>query len=116
MGQSRAARGSTNDRRGDPGKPAGLPPIIGSMVVAPIPVIAWLLPTSLVLPTLSAVLLASAAIASLLAWLGRTDRSNGDRLTLWDLAAAFAFVGCAAGSLSETTSVAQLFGVVMAIP
>lgn len=116
MGQSRTARGSMNDRRGEPRNPSGLPPILGSMVVAPLPVIAWLLPTSLVLPTLSAVLFASAAIASLLAWLGRTAPPDGDGLTLWDLAAAFAFVGCAAGTLSETTSVARLFGVVMAIP
>ena len=113
MDQSRATRDVLGGR---PRHRLGLPPILGSIVVAPIPILAWLLPTALLLPALSAVLFVGAAIVSLLAWLGTAARADDARLTLWDLAAALAFFGCAAGSLSETTSVAQLFGVVMAIP
>jgi len=116
MDQSRPARDLMNGRRGEPGNQPSLFLALASLVIGPIPVLAWLLPAALVLPALSAILFSSAAIVGLLAWLGRAGSSGHDQLTLWDLAGAFAFVGCAAGILSETTSVAHLFGVVMAVP
>jgi uncharacterized protein involved in response to NO len=94
--------------------PSGLWLALGC--IAPAPLLAALLPTSVVLPALSAVLFVGAAIAGLFAWLGKAAGPVANRPTLWDLAAAFAFVACVAGSLSETASVAQLFGVAMAIP
>lgn len=85
------------------------------MLVAPIFALAWLLPSSLVLPALSLLLLAGAAVAALLAWLGGAEPSVA-RITLWDLAGAFAFVGLAAGSLSEPMHAAHLLGVALPAP
>ena len=101
-------------RSSESDNPSGLWLALGC--IAPAPLLAALLPTSMVLPALSAVLFVGAAIAGLWAWLAKAARPNANRLTLWDLAAVFTFVACVTGSLSETTSVAQLFGVVMAIP
>ena len=115
MGWSRAARDWANSKRDAPPRSRGLPSIVASMVVAPIPVVAWLLPPSLVLPMLSVVLLTSAAIAALLAWLTGAERGHGV-ITLWDVAGAFTFIGFAAGGLSEPMHVAQLLGVAIPAP
>jgi hypothetical protein len=69
----------------------------------------WLLPSVLLLPTLSLATLAIAGLLALLAWLlelpGRTAQVN-----LWDVAGAFALVGFAAGMLSQPEQVVQMFG------
>jgi hypothetical protein len=85
------------------------------MVVLPIPVLAWLLPPSLVLPMSSLVLLSGAAVVALFAWLRNTEPGSAG-ITLWDLAGAFAFIGLAAGGLSEPMHVAHLFGVALPAP
>ncbi|HXF54073.1 MAG TPA: hypothetical protein VNK52_08110 [Hyphomicrobiaceae bacterium] len=95
---------------GEPHMSRGLPAIAASLVVAPVVVLAWLLPPALVLPASSLVLLMGAAIAALAAWLGRIEL-GASRITLWDLAGAFAFIGFAAGALSEPMHAAQLLGV-----
>jgi len=69
----------------------------------------WLLPAELFLPSLSVILLAAAGALSLLAWRRQADRHT-DHVNLWDLAGAFAFIGFAAGMLSEPQHVMQLFG------
>jgi hypothetical protein len=115
MGQSRTVREWLNSVRGEPPNSRGLPAIVASMVAVPIPVLAWLLPPPLVLPISSLVLLSGAAIAALFAWLHSTEPGSAE-ITLWDLAGAFAFIGLAAGGLSEPMHVAHLFGVALPAP
>jgi hypothetical protein len=51
-----------------------------------------------------------AAVAALIGWALRA-RWEGDRVTFWDIAGAFFFIGCAAAVLSQPENVLQLFGV-----
>jgi hypothetical protein len=85
------------------------------MVTVPVPVLAWLLPPPLVLPISSLVLVSGAAVAALFAWLCSTEPASPG-ITLWDLAGAFAFIGLAAGGLSEPMHVAHLFRVALPAP
>ena len=55
---------------------------------------------SLLLPSISLAGLASAAIVALAARCLSSDR-RGARITLWDVSDAYAFIGCAAGMLSD---------------
>jgi hypothetical protein len=87
----------------------GLLPILTAMAAATILLLGWLLPAALVLPVISAASLAAAGAAALVAWSGRARR-DGDGITLWDIAGVLAFIGFAAGMLSEPMHVAQLFG------
>jgi hypothetical protein len=73
-----------------------------------------LAPGPLLLPALSLTSIAIAALAALIGWLLREPWAGG-RITLWDIAGAFAFVGCASGMMSKPDGVLQLFGV-SAIP
>jgi hypothetical protein len=61
----------------------------------------------LFLPLLSLVSFASAALIALLAWWASSE-SAGDRITLWDVAGAYVFIGCAAGMLGEPEQVMEL--------
>jgi hypothetical protein len=115
MGQSRTVREWLNSARREPPSSRGLPAIVASMVAVPIPVLAWLLPPSLVLPISSLVLLSCAAVVALFAWL-RSAEPGSPGITLWDLAGAFAFIALAAGGLSEPIHVAHLFGVALPAP
>jgi|GEM_PF-1628217 len=105
----------TSTAPGEPPMSRDLPALAASLVVAPMVVLAWLLPPALVLPASSLVLLVGAAITALAAWLGRVD-PGASRITLWDLAGAFAFIGFAAGGLSEPMHAAQLLGVALPNP
>jgi hypothetical protein len=67
------------------------------------------IPSPLLLPTLSVVLLTVAGGLALLAWRLRIRR-RPDRVDLWDLAGACAFIGFAAGMLSQPEHVLDLFG------
>lgn len=100
---------------GEPRKSRGLPAIVGGLVVVPIGVLAWLLPPALVLPASSLVLLFSAAVIAFAAWLARVETS-APRITLWDLAGAFAFIGFAAGGLSDPSHTAHLLGIAQVVP
>ena len=64
--------------------------------------------TSLVLPSLSVFALASAAIVALLAW-GVKSKRHSAHITLWDLSGVYAFVGFAAGMLSEPQHVLEFW-------
>ncbi len=91
----------------------GLLAILTILAVAPIAVLVWLLPAAQVLPMFGLVSLAGAGAAALLAWCSGTAR-NSDGITLWDVAGALAFLGFAAGALSEPMQVVQLFGLATA--
>ncbi|MBI4274686.1 MAG: hypothetical protein HY659_08310 [Rhizobiales bacterium] len=80
---------------------------------APTLLLVWLLQAAQVLPMFSLVSLAAAGAAALLAWRSGAERDS-DGITLWDVAGALAFFGFAAGMLSESTHVAQLFGLATA--
>jgi hypothetical protein len=73
---------------------------------APILLLALMLPPALVLPALSLAALALAGHVAIAAWCARRD---GDRVTLWDIAGAIAFIGFAAGMISDPDHVVQLF-------
>jgi hypothetical protein len=75
---------------------------------APILLLALMLPPALVLPVLSLAALAVAGHVAIAAW-WRGARRDGDRVTLWDIAGATAFIGFAAGMLSDPDHVVQLF-------
>jgi len=81
------------------------------MVTAAIPVlvIASLVPPPLVLPVLSIVSIVNAGLVALFAWCSGAVR-GGDRITSWDVAGACAFIGFAAGMLSEPEHVVRFLG------
>lgn len=91
----------------------GLLAILTALVGAPFLLLGWLLPVAQVLPMFSLMSLAAAGAASLLAWRSGAARDS-DGTTLWDVVGALAFLGFAAGMLSEPTHVAQLFGLATA--
>jgi hypothetical protein len=68
--------------------------------VMPLMLLTWLLPRPLVLPGLCIIAIVGACAASLYAW---TRGTNLDprRVTPWDVAGALAFIGFAAGMLSN---------------
>ncbi len=70
-----------------------------------------LVPAPVILPALSLLALAGAGIMALVAWVSRVGH-NSDGITLWDVSGAFAFIGFAAGMLSERQpeKILQLFG------
>lgn len=67
----------------------------------------WVEP-ALVLPALSLLLFTEAAIAAIAARVIRV-RTTAARLTLWDFAGAFTFMGCAAAILGEPDQAALFF-------
>jgi len=75
---------------------------------APLVLLASALPRPLVLPTVCLIAVAGAALASLLAWSGAAVRST-QRVTAWDVAGALAYVGFAAGMLSDPQHLIQFF-------
>jgi hypothetical protein len=87
--------------------------ILTTLAVAPIALLVWLLPAAQVLPMFGLVSLAGASAVALLAW-GTRATHDSDGITLWDVAGALAFLGFAAGALSEPMAVVQLFGLATA--
>ena len=79
---------------------------------AVVPLIAFLLlvRTSLVLPSMSVVALAGAAIVAFAAWCTSSDR-NSKSISLWDISGAYAFVGFGAGMLSDPEQVMEFWSV-----
>ena len=69
-----------------------------------------LMPATLVLPSLSLLALVLAGGLALLAWQMRVGRP-ANRITLWDIAGVCAFIGFAAGMMSQPEHVVELFGV-----
>jgi hypothetical protein len=62
-----------------------------------------------VLPALSLLLIAGAALIGVVAWWRGPKR--GRAVTSWDIAAALAFLGCAAAILGEVEHLIDFFGV-----
>jgi hypothetical protein len=83
--------------------------VLLALAASPAVLILPLVPLTQVLPALSLVALAGAAIVSLLAWHIRAQ-------TLWDFAGACAFVGFGAGMLTRPEHVLALLGVTSTIP
>ena len=76
----------------------------------PLILVAYLVPPALVLPVLSIALLTTAGVLALIAWYIRSDR-NANKMTVWDLAGACAFIGFAAGILSTPENVLAAFAI-----
>ena len=81
---------------------------LAAAAVAPFALLVSLVPRAQVLPVLCLMALTGAALVSLAAW-WRGARRHGERVTAWDVAGALAFIGFAAGMLSEPQSVVALF-------
>ena len=78
------------------------------LLAVTIPPTGFLLPTRipLLLPSMSLVALAISVIVALAAWCLSSDR-HGAGLTLWDVSGAYAFIGFAAGMLSDPQQVLE---------
>ena len=70
--------------------------------------IVYALEPHLVLPALSVLFFAAAALAAITALSIRTNK-NTENLNLWDVAGGLVITGCAASVLGEPEQVAQLF-------
>src|SRR5262249_41807320 len=82
---------------------------LATAAVAPIALLVSLVPRPQVLPVLCLVALTGSALVALAAWWLGAPR-HGDHVTIWDIARALAFIGFAAGMLSELHAVLQLVG------
>ena len=63
-----------------------------------------------VLPSMSLVALASATIIAFVAWCVSADR-NSTSISLWDIAGVYAFIGFAAGMISDPEQVMEFWSV-----
>ena len=63
-----------------------------------------------VLPSLCVMALASAAIVAFAAWSVSSDR-NSPGVSLWDAAGAYAFIGFAAGMISDPEQIMEFWSV-----
>jgi hypothetical protein len=75
-----------------------MPPILSLILVKP----------PFVLPSVSVISLAMAGMIALLAWAIASKRDRG-HITLWDLSGLYAFLGFAAGMLSEPEYVMEFW-------
>ena len=71
--------------------------------------------TPLVLPLISVAALASAAAIALAAWCMSADR-NSPGISLWDVSGTYAFIGFAAGMLSDPQQVVDFWFVPAELP
>jgi hypothetical protein len=69
-------------------------------LIVPVVLSALLVRSPFILPSVSVISLALAGLVALLAW-ARSTRPNRAHVTLWDLSGLYAFLGFAAGMLSE---------------
>ncbi len=83
--------------------------ILAVAAAVPALVLVWLVPFTLLLPALSLVSLATAAAAALIAWWTHANPRTG-HINVWDIAGACAFIGFAAGMISQPEQVLSLFG------
>lgn len=86
------------------------PPVTLALLLAgaaiPLLTIALFLPRPIVLPAVSLMSTAAAALAAVFAWWAVSEHDR-DRITLWDLAGACALIGFAAGMLSRPELVVE---------
>jgi hypothetical protein len=95
-------------RRAPSLEPYGMLLLFGVLTALPIILTVRLVEPALVLPALSLLLFAEAAIAAMAACVIHV-RSSAANLTLWDFAGAFTFMGCAAAILGEPDQAALFF-------
>ena len=91
----------------------GLLAVLATMTGTAFPLLLTLLPAAQVLPAFSLTFLAAAAAAALLACSTKAGPATRG-FTLWDLVGGLAFLGFAAGMLSEPAHVIELFGLAAA--
>ncbi len=84
------------------------PAAIFLALVAPALLSLLLFNAAFVLPSLSIISLAVAGMVALLAW-ATASKPDGAHITLWDLSGLYAFVGFAAGMLSEPEHIVELW-------
>ncbi|MGY4161143.1 putative membrane protein [Bradyrhizobium sp. USDA 4461] len=89
-------------------EPFGMLLLFAALTALPIVLTVRLVELALVLPALSLALFAEAAIAALAARVIHA-RTSVAKLTLWDFAGAFTFMGCAAAILGEPDQAALFF-------
>jgi hypothetical protein len=75
-------------------------------VTVPLTGVLLLARTPLLVPSISLIALVISAIVALAAWCLASDR-RGAGITLWDVSGAYAFVGLAAGMLSDPQQVLE---------
>jgi hypothetical protein len=81
---------------------------MATSAAVPLLLLVAVLPRGLVLPTLSVLLLAAAGILALIAW-GTEIGRRSEKITLWDLCGACAFIGFAAAILSKPENILIAF-------
>jgi len=86
----------------------GMLALLSGLSAGPAFIIADLLEPGLILPALSILLFAHAAIAAIVAIAIHAD-SSSKNVTLWDIAGAFTLMGCATAIFSEPDQAALLF-------
>lgn len=79
--------------------------LMSALAVPPI-CFSLLAKTSPLLPLMSLIALVSAAVIALAAWCLSSDRHSAG-ITLWDVSGAYAFIGFAAGMLSDPRQVLE---------
>ncbi len=84
-------------------------------ITAPLIALLLLARPPAVLPTISVVALASAAMIALAAWWASSYR-NSSGISLWDAAAAYAFIGFAAGAMSDPNELVRFFALPALMP
>jgi hypothetical protein len=80
--------------------------VLLAAVAVPLMILLLVVETPLVLALTSVVALASAAAIALTAWCVSADR-NSPEISLWDVSGAYAFIGFAAGMLSDPHQVVE---------
>jgi hypothetical protein len=89
-------------------EPFGILALLSALIAVPAFLMIRVLEPGLVLPALSILLFAEAAVAAIVARSIHVHR-NSDNLTVWNIAGAFAMMGCAAAIFSEPDQVALFF-------
>lgn len=89
-------------------EPFGVLALLSVLIAVPACLMIRVLEPGLVLPALSILLFAEAAIAAIVACSLHTRRSSKN-VTAWDIAGAFTMMRCAAAIFSEPDQVAQFF-------
>ena len=84
--------------------------VLLSAIAVPLIGLSIVVHTPLVLPSMSVIALASAAIIALAAWCMSSDRHSAG-ISLWDVSGAYAFLGFAAGMLSDPQHVLEFWSV-----
>jgi hypothetical protein len=81
---------------------------VAALAATPLLLLSAVVPLGLILPVLSLVFLAVAAVLALVAWRRQAQRAS-DKITVWDLCGACAFIGFAAAILSKPENILTAF-------